>query len=111
MRGGFLGGCCGIPHAPRARAQTPAAHAPGLDPATGRRVSDRMLQDEPRRLRTLFADARATGPAMGVDEGCQASRMTLMQRFHARMVTLEERPVAGQVLEQREVAAAHLEQL
>src|SRR5256885_10639644 len=70
-----------------------------------------MLQDEPRRLRTLFADARATGPAMGVDEGCQASRMTLMQRFHTRMVTLEERPVAGQVLEQREVAAGHLEQL
>src|SRR6266700_1822530 len=37
--------------------------------------------------------------------------MTLMQRFHARMVTLEERPVAGQVLEQRAVAAGHLEQL
>src|SRR3989442_14813557 len=70
-----------------------------------------MLQDEPRRLRTLFADARATGPAMGVDQRRQASRMTLMQRFHARMVTLEERPVAGQVLEQRAVAAGHLEQL
>src|SRR5207253_3579691 len=63
------------------------------------------------RPRTLFADARATGPAMGVDQRRQASGMTLMQRFHARMVTLEERPVAGQVLEQREVAAAHLEQL
>src|SRR5205809_799840 len=34
--------------------------------------------------------------------------MTLMQRFHARMVTLEERPVAGQVLEQREVPAGEL---
>jgi hypothetical protein len=35
--------------------------------------------------------------------------MTLMQRFHARMVTLEERPVAGQILTQCEVAAGHLE--
>src|SRR2546430_15048431 len=83
----------------------------GQAPAHERRVSDRMLQDEPRRPRALLAHARATGPAMGVDEGCQASRMTLMQRFHAWMVTLEERPVAGQVLEQREVAAGHLEQL
>src|SRR5439155_226445 len=45
----------------------------------------------------------------GVDERRQASAMTLMQRCHARMVTLEERPVAGQVVTQSEVGAGHLE--
>jgi len=46
---------------------------------------------------------------MGVDERCQTRGIALMQRFHARIVTLEERPVAGKILTQCEVTAGYLE--
>src|SRR5438128_6691715 len=59
-----------------------AASEQGQAPAHERRVPDRVLQDEPRGSRAVLAYARATGPAMGVDERCQSRGIALMQRFH-----------------------------
>jgi hypothetical protein len=75
------------------------------------RVADAVLQHQPRGVRGVRAHEAAAGPADALHDGGQPRGVAAVHRGHARVVSLEERPLGHELGAHAVVVGGHREQL
>jgi hypothetical protein len=80
-------------------------------PTLQRRVADRVVQHQPRRIRSVLPDQRPPRPAVGLHDLGQTVAVSPVDDRHQRVVSVEQRPVCDKPLPHGAVLRRHGQQL